>query len=102
MKMTSKVTGRVWVDGILQSLETQPKVEEKNGRWFITIGNPGFNSPANNRSGYKSKMSALAANKMYANKGKRWVRNAMSGKLQLEEIGTPFSASVASESYWCS
>jgi hypothetical protein len=24
------------------------------GRWFISIGHPGFNSPANNRSGYSS------------------------------------------------
>lgn len=32
------------------------------GRWYITIGHPGFNLPANNRNGYRS--SKEAYNKM--------------------------------------
>jgi len=34
-------------------------------RWFITIGNPGFNSPTNNALGYKSKASAEKAIRAY-------------------------------------
>lgn len=30
-------------------------------RWFITVNNPGFNSPTNNSIGYKSKADAEAA-----------------------------------------
>lgn len=37
-------------------------------RWFITIGNPGFNSPTNNALGYKSKSAALAAIRHYSSK----------------------------------
>ena len=32
-----------------------------SGRWFITMGHPGFNSPANNREGYASEAAARAA-----------------------------------------
>lgn len=31
------------------------------GRWYITAGHPGFNLPANNRSGYASATAARAA-----------------------------------------
>lgn len=41
------------------------------GRWFITMGQPGFNSPANNRDGYASEAAALAARDRYASKGAR-------------------------------
>lgn len=37
-------------------------------RWFITIGNPGFNSPTNNALGFKSKAAAEAAIRHYASK----------------------------------
>jgi hypothetical protein len=37
-------------------------------RWYITMGHPGFNSPANNRNGYKTKQSALSASKKYGMK----------------------------------
>jgi hypothetical protein len=30
-------------------------------RWFITIGRPGFNLPANNRLGYATEAAAMAA-----------------------------------------
>ncbi len=39
------------------------------GRWFITMGHAGFNSPANNRSGYVSQAAALAAHRRYAGRG---------------------------------
>ena len=38
------------------------------GRWFITMGHPGFNSPANNRSGYASQSAALAAVRKYGSR----------------------------------
>ena len=31
---------------------------EVNGRWYITMGHPGFNSPENNRDGYRSEDAA--------------------------------------------
>jgi hypothetical protein len=34
--------------------------------------------------------------------GYRWVQNMMSGKWIQEAIDTPYSCSVASESYWSS
>ncbi len=37
------------------------QVAVQNGRWFITMGHPGFNLPANNGRGYASKAKALAA-----------------------------------------
>ena len=38
-------------------------------RFFIGIGFPGFNSPANNRNGYETYATALSASKRYACKG---------------------------------
>ena len=40
--------------------------ESPSGRWFITMGHPGFNSPTNNRSGYVSKDKALVTYKKYS------------------------------------
>jgi hypothetical protein len=37
-----------------------------SGRYFITMGHPGFNSPANNRGGYASRAKAEAAMRHYA------------------------------------
>jgi hypothetical protein len=34
-------------------------------RWFITLGHPGFNSPANNRNGYATEAGARAASRKY-------------------------------------
>ena len=34
--------------------------------------------------------------------GQCWVTNLMSGKYVLEQIGTPWTCSVASETYWAS
>lgn len=44
-------------------------VEEKYGAFYITMGNPGFNSPANNRGGYKTREAAEAASERYRQKG---------------------------------
>ena len=38
------------------------------GRWFITMGHAGYNSPANNNNGYRSKKVALFAMKKYLNR----------------------------------
>lgn len=40
----------------------------KTGRWFIVMGQPGFNSPANNREGYVSEAAALSARNRYASR----------------------------------
>lgn len=45
-------------------------VVEINGRWYITLGLPGFNSKANNSCGYDSKLQALAAIIKYSTKTK--------------------------------
>ena len=44
------------------------KLNPETGRWFITMGHPGFNSPANNGAGYHSKDSALKAFRRYGNR----------------------------------
>jgi hypothetical protein len=46
-------------------LNNTTRVVKINGRWFITIGNPGFNSPANNRNGYATEEGAMAASLRY-------------------------------------
>jgi hypothetical protein len=33
----------------------------ETGRWFITLGMPGFNTPANNSRGYSTRNRAMAA-----------------------------------------
>jgi hypothetical protein len=38
-------------------------------RWFITMGHPGFNSRANNGSGYITKQDAEKAIRRYGGKG---------------------------------
>ncbi len=38
-------------------------------RWFIKLGFAGFNSPANNRQGYATKVQAEAACLRYQRKG---------------------------------
>lgn len=44
------------------------KVNQATGRWFITMGHPGFNSPANNRSGYASRKAAEGAVTKYGHR----------------------------------
>lgn len=42
----------------------------ETGRFFITMGHPGFNSPANNGIGYGSEAKARAAVRSYS---RRWI-----------------------------
>lgn len=42
------------------------KENPATGRFFITMGHPGFNSPANNGSGYATRAKALAAIRRYS------------------------------------
>ena len=37
------------------------KRDPESGRWFITMGHPGFNNDRNNGAGYKHRSRALAA-----------------------------------------
>lgn len=41
------------------------KENAETGRWFITMGHPGFNSPANNANGYAKREHALKACRRY-------------------------------------
>lgn len=51
---------------------SHPAIEAKETvfgtRYFIAMGFPGFNSPANNRSGYETAAKALAAHLRYASR----------------------------------
>ncbi len=44
----------------------EPVKQAAGGSWYITIGHAGFNSPANNRGGYKSREAAVTAHRKYA------------------------------------
>jgi hypothetical protein len=41
----------------------EPVKQGPNGNWYITMGHAGFNSSANNRSGYKTREGAIKAHK---------------------------------------
>jgi len=41
------------------------KQNPETGRWFITMGHPGFNSYVNNRSGYATKETAIRLMRYY-------------------------------------
>lgn len=41
------------------------KERPETGRFYITMGHPGFNSPANNRDGYATRAKATAAIRRY-------------------------------------
>ena len=45
---------------------TDSVVFELNGRWYISMGRPGFNSKANNRNGYATEKAALEATKKFS------------------------------------
>jgi hypothetical protein len=45
------------------------KENPATGRFFITMGHPGFNSPANNGAGYATRAKALAAIRRYVAAG---------------------------------
>lgn len=44
------------------------KMNEATGRWFITMMHPGFNSPANNRTGYATFEAVTKALGRYASR----------------------------------
>jgi len=48
--------------------EEAVKMNPATGRAFITMGHPGFNSPANNRSGYASRQAAEKAVARYGHR----------------------------------
>lgn len=37
------------------------RFDAQDGRWYITMGHPGFNSAANNFNGYATQKQAMAA-----------------------------------------
>ena len=47
------------------------KKNKATGRWFITMGHPGFNSETNNGAGYKTREAAVYAVFFYAGKSAR-------------------------------
>lgn len=53
-------------DGLCPNPECPTAVVEHEGRYYITFGHAGFNSPANNHNGYGSKGKALAAVRHYS------------------------------------
>lgn len=57
------------------------KEDTASGRFFITMGHAGYNSPANNRQGYASKKAALKASQGYGERGRR--RGIASGSVLL-------------------
>ena len=57
--------------GICNGCEHSIRRNPATGRFFITMGHPGFNSPANNRAGYASIGKAEAAIHHYSSKSKR-------------------------------
>lgn len=46
-------------------------VEQIRDRWFIKMGFAGFNSPANNATGYATKEKAISMIRFYQNRGKK-------------------------------
>lgn len=57
--------------GICAGCANAVKINPATGRWFITMGHPGFNSPTNNRDGYSSAERAKTAIKLYRGKTRR-------------------------------
>ena len=44
------------------------KQNQETGRWFITMSHPGFNSMANNGSGYATEKAAVNSMERYGSK----------------------------------
>lgn len=42
------------------------KQDVRTGRWFVTMGHPGFNSAANNNRGFKTKLKAVESLRWFA------------------------------------
>jgi hypothetical protein len=61
---------REWsFNGVCRNPNCENAVAEfpETGRWYILFSHAGFNSPANNGMGYKTKKSALGVMKRYLN-----------------------------------
>lgn len=56
--------------GVVKPAELEIARKDASGRWFIVMGQPGFNSPANNRGGYKTEAAAVFASRRYATGGR--------------------------------
>lgn len=46
------------------------KENPATGRWYITMGHAGFNTRANNGSGYATRAAALAVHRRYHGRGR--------------------------------
>jgi hypothetical protein len=77
------------------------KERAETGRFYITMGHPGFNSPANNRDGYATKAKALAAIRRYSARylvgGKRFCETLEEAKATAQEIFETTGAIVSIE-----
>jgi hypothetical protein len=62
-------------------MQTLPQqVEERNGRFFVKMGFAGFNSRANNRSGFETAAAALKSHQRFASRGPKlpqWAQDAV-------------------------
>lgn len=67
MKPTSFLIGEC-SDKVCREPNCQHQVTEFHGRYYVTMGHAGFNTPANNRNGYCSQATAKAAVAKYLNK----------------------------------
>jgi hypothetical protein len=65
MRLAGHENGEQTMNSPLNSINL---VVEINGRFFITMGNAGYNSPVNNRKGYASINAATAASLRYGKK----------------------------------
>jgi hypothetical protein len=56
--------------GFCRNINCETAVAQFNetGRWYITFGHAGFNSPSNNGNGYETKNKALSAMRKYYKK----------------------------------
>jgi hypothetical protein len=68
MKLSDALFSSPCKNGLCRNPNCDTSVVQFNGNWFITFGHAGFNAPANNRLGYKTKAKALAAVKRYLEK----------------------------------
>lgn len=52
-------------NALCKDCEAPVKKKLDTGRWYITVGHCGFNSPANNKSGYQTRRTAIDAYTRY-------------------------------------
>ena len=54
------------VDVCMGDCDEPVKQDAATGRWFVTMGHPGFNSAANNGRGFKTKLKAVESVRWFA------------------------------------